>query len=326
MGPVRGAGAVLVRTGAASRVHRAVAAAAKPRENGATGPLPTAPPPMNLRHLFAALFLGAAALMGSFAAHAQVPAATAEQLMRQSGLWQQLAAMAPQVRAGMAASTAQMGAKISEAEAARVSRAIDAAYADDRLRSAALSVITQELDARRVSRLTRWYASKLGQQIARLEERAATDVTEPGITLRDGSAALKAAPADRRAVIAELVTSTRSAEILYEITVEVSIAGLNGIASVQPEAAGLSVGQIRATLEAQRPQMLQTFTELAQASFATTYAVLPLNDLRSYLRFLQSDAGRHFNAVGARAFSAAMVQGSTEFGRRLPGTKDQSNT
>lgn len=300
--------------------------ATKPRENGGSFAIAHHHRPMNLQRPLAALLFSAIALLASAAAHAQVPAAAAEQLMRQSGLWQQLASMPSQVRAGMAASTAQMGAPLSAAEEERVSKAIDTAYAEARLRSAALAVIQQELDARRVAQLTRWYASKLGQQIARLEERAAADVTDPGTLLRDGAAMLQAAPAERRAVIAELVKSTRSAEILLEITVEVTVAGLNGMASVRPDAGGPSEGQVRSALQAQRPQMLQTFTELAQASYATTYAVLPLSDLRAYLRFLQSDAGRHFNAVGARAFGAAMVQASTEFGRRLPGTKDQSNT
>jgi hypothetical protein len=281
---------------------------------------------MNFRRPLATLLFGALALLAHAAALAQVPAATAEQLMRKSGLWQQLAAMGPQVRASMAASSAQMGAALSAAEEARLAKAVDAAYADDRLRSAAMAVLTQELDARQVDRLTRWYDTKLGQQIARLEERATTDTADPARKLQDGSAALQAAPAERRAVISELVKSTRAAEILYEITVDVTVAGLKGMASVRPDAGDLWVGQVREALQAQRPQMLQTFTALSQASYATAYAELPLRDLRAYLRFMQSDAGRHFNTVGARAFGAAMVSGSTEFGRRLPGTKDQSNT
>jgi hypothetical protein len=59
------------------------------------------------------------------------------------------------------------------------------------------------------------------------------------------------------------------------------------------------------------------------ASFAKTYATLPDAQLRAYLGFLKSDAGRHFNAVAMGAFAAALADASAAFGRELPGKVKQ---
>ena len=79
-------------------------------------------------------------------------------------------------------------------------------------------------------------------------------------------------------------------------------------------------------MEAQRAVMLQNYSALFMASFARTYRAVPPADLSQYVAFMQSDAGRHFNAVALAALSAALTDASAAFGQGLPATKDAANS
>src|SRR5688500_14221567 len=86
-----------------------------------------------LKSLLYPLFTVLILTMGA-GASAQTDAATAEALMRSSGLWKQLESVAPQMRVGLA-SAAPQGSPLPAAEIERISRISDGAFAAPRLRS-----------------------------------------------------------------------------------------------------------------------------------------------------------------------------------------------
>jgi len=264
---------------------------------------------------------------GLFAAPAWAgtDAATAESLMRKSGLWEQLVDIAPQVRAGMLAGIQRSGGKPSDAEIGRLSRAVDAAYSVQRLRSACLSAIAKDLDNKQVPALRRWYDGPTGRAITRLEESLSRQGDQQ-TTLERGAALLERMPASRRRALDEIVLATRSAELMAELTISTTLATQQGAASVSPNAARPSADEMKAALDAQRQQLIRTFSAISLASFAFAYSSLSTAQLVGYADFLKSGAGRHFSAVGARAFSAAMVDAAAELGRALPGSRDKVNT
>ena len=262
----------------------------------------------------------------AIAGHAETDVQTAEVLMRKSGLWQQLAGLAPQIRAGFLAAASQSKASLSPTESARVTKILDDAYSPDRLRAASLAVLAKELDPRRVPALDRWFAESLGQRITKLEEAASNDPSSPEEQILKGSNLLKSLPESRRAVIAELVKVTRSAELMADLTIETALAVGVGAASVSPGLPSISSKELRMAFEAQRPQMLVAFHAMTMGGFSLAYTTLSTDELKNYIRFLKSDAGSHFNASSSKAFGAALKAGATELGRRLPGTKDGANT
>lgn len=275
--------------------------------------------------LLASLLLGVALLAGAPVASAQTDAKTAEELLRSSGMWQQLASIAPQVQAGFAAAAAQSGAKPTPGELERLSRVIDTAYAAERLRVAAVATLQAQTRADHVPALRRWYGSRIGKAITGLEEAASAEQTDPMAVAQEGATLLSAMQPARRAALEELVTVTRSAETLVQLTFDTALAAQQGLRSVTPDAPGTSAGELRAALEAQRPQLLQAFSGLSLASYAKAYTRLPTSELQQYLAFLKSAAGQHFTDTSLQAFTSALVEASAEMGRGLPGAKDRSN-
>lgn len=257
-------------------------------------------------------------------AWAGTDSATTESLMRKSGLWGQLAEIAPQMRTAVLASEARTGAKLSEMEIERLSRAVDSAYSAHRLRSACLAAISRDLDKTHVAALRRWYDGPIGRTITRLEQ--AQSKQNPRTTLDQGAALLETMPASRRRTLDEIVLATRSAELMTELAIGTALASQQGAASVSPKAGRPSLGEMMGALGAQRQQLIRTYSAFSLASFALAFSSVPTADLEGYVDFLKSEAGRHFNTVGMRALSAAMFEAATELGRATPGSRDKANT
>jgi hypothetical protein len=268
--------------------------------------------------------LGALALLP--AAHAETDAASAESLMRRSGLWEQLAGIGPQARAGVLASVGQSDATPSDAELERLARAADIAFGADRLRDAARGTIERGLDGQHLPALLRWYGSAVGTAMTKLEEASSADTRDPAAMMQAGSVLLQRMPEERRLLLAEMVQATRAPEAMVQLVIGTGLAAYRGAASVMPGKPAMSLAELRALLESQRPQMLRTYAALALAGMALTYEGAEAGALGAYLDFLRSDAGRHFSDLGNAAIDAAMVEASAEFGRRLPGSRDQANT
>ncbi len=144
--------------------------------------------------------------------------------------------------------------------------------------------------------------------------------------MNEGAALLRNMPRARREVFTEFIAVTRTAELLAELAIETTVASVQGLASATPDAQPVSPAELRQALDARKPQLEAAMAAQAMLAFARSYAALPTEDLKRYVQFMKTKAGRHFNATAFNAFMEALKEGATEFGRRLPGTKDESNT
>lgn len=257
---------------------------------------------------------------------AATDARTAEMLMRRSGLWDQLASVGPQIRLGFGDALTQSGGRATDTELARLGSSVDAAYGSARMRDVGLALFVRQTDDRHLPALRRWLDSPLGQSIVRLEEVAARREAEPQDALRDGAALLDAMSDARRSILRALVTASRAAESMTDLTINLGAAIHRGVASVAPTTAALGQPDFAEQLRQQRPHMLKAFSALSLASAAKTYQSLDTRDLRRYLAFVRSPAGQHLNDLANRAFDAAMVDGSHAFGRSLPASRDITNS
>jgi hypothetical protein len=271
-------------------------------------------------HLLAAILLIAGG------AHAQVESATAESLLRKSGLWEQLASIAPQIQAGLPALLTQLGTKPSDVELSRMSRVIGDAYSATRLRLVSAGVVSQRLNKEHVAELQRWFESPLGRSITKLEEAASAEGGDPQTVLQQGAVMLQKLPQTHRSLLEDLVTETKVAEAMFQITINTAVAVQQAAAGAAPHAPRMPEGDLRAALEAQRPQLLKAISTMALVGFARTYATLSPSQVQDYVNFTKSGAGSHFNAICIVALDAALTDAAAELGRNLPRTKEAANS
>lgn len=242
----------------------------------------------------------------------------AESLLRISGLWAQLADVAPQVRADAFRAFRREGATPTQAEVDRLSQAIDSSYSAQRLRSACLGAASKNLTKTHVAALRRWYEGSPGSAITRLE--VARSGQDQRALLERGAALLAAMPSSRRRVLEELVVATRMAEMQTELTIGTALAIAQGT-RVSSDPAAPSLRELKSTLDAQRHRLMRAAGAQSLAGLAGTYSSLPDADLDIYLNFLKSEAGRHFVDVAIHAVGAAMFSAAMDFGSALGQSK-----
>ncbi len=272
---------------------------------------------------FRALAGGVLLLLANAGAWGQIDAQAAEALMKKSGLWQQLAEIPAQMQASVQEIAATSEKKLSATQIARLQQTAAAAYAAERLQSTTRGLIAARLEPKHLPALDAWLDSGLGQKIRRLEEAAAADPRDTQAKLQDGVARLQGQDAARRALLTQFVEATRSAEALTNFSIDALVAMRRGLSSVTVDETGPSLQDLRAALQVQRPQMLETYAMVSTALSALHYASLSDDELAQYLVFLKSEAGRRYTDVGVQALTDALVDSALEFGRRLKGTQDR---
>lgn len=265
-------------------------------------------------------------LLAGGAAHAEVDLASAESLLKKSGLWRQLGSIHLQVKAGFREALVQRREKPSEAEVLRMMKILDAAYDGDRLRKTALKSTGKTGDAKHLAEIYAWYDSASGLAITKLEESASAEVRAPKVVEAEGIAALQQASPLRKDLISKLIVVTRSPEAIAMMSINTTLAILQGVAQASPNTAMPALPSMRYELEKQKPSIQRMLAASLQGTFAGIYQTLTDEQLGAYVAFLETTAGQHSTATGLRAFEDAMIDAANVFGQGLIGALERSNT
>ena len=251
------------------------------------------------------------------AALAAVSPEVAQDLMQKSGLWVQLDSLGTQVRTGMSAAMAKNAGRQTEAQKARMLECAQAAYAADGLRPPAIDAVAGTLQPADVAPLLAWYDSPPGRKISTMEASSSTRTTDPQERLRRGTEALSHASEARKASLQDIVTETRSVDIMADTLIEMALAVQQGMASLDPATAGTPISELKANLSSRRPQLVQHYTQIALPAYAFTYAELGDDELKIYADYLGTPAARSFNDGSTRGVARALTAGSVKLGRCL---------
>lgn len=263
----------------------------------------------NLQRLLAAL-----ALLGMHAvSFAEISAATAEALMRKSGVWAQLGDIAKQVTAGVAQSPA-----VAALDAEHIKRLEDiaaTAYEPARLRQTFLQEVSARMSMPQSVDAFKWYNSATGQLITRLEESSSASLSDAQRAMDVGNKVLAQASAKRYALLAQVVQATHAAESSVVMQINSTVAVAQGAA--QSSSAARQASELRSMLEAQRPQMVAQTTGLMLTLFAATYQAADDKALEHYVKFLLSKSGSTLSTVMNDALDKSMSAAAQRLGDAL---------
>ena len=266
----------------------------------------------NLRRVFIGLVL--------FGVHvfalAEVPLATAEALMRKSGIWSQLGDVAAQVKAGLAQSS--QDGSLPREEVQRLERIADDAFAASRLRDSVLQALSREVTATQSADALQWYDSPAGKQITAMEEAFSSSFDDLNRVMADGNKALSKASAKRQSLLSQTVKASRAAEAMASMEINITVGVMQGLANAMPGPGKRSTVDLRKGLEANRPQMVAANRGVALTMSALTY--LPANDkvLEQYVRFLSSKSGTELTASMMDAMDQSLSKAAQRLGSAIP--------
>lgn len=267
---------------------------------------------LNIRRAFIGLVLLGVHVL----ALAEVPVATAEALMRKSGIWSQLGDVAAQVKAGLAQSS--QDGSLPREEIQRLERIADDAFAASRLRDSVLQALSREVTAVQSADALQWYDSPAGKQITAMEEAFSSSFDDLNRVMADGNKALSKASAKRQSLLTQTVKASRAAEAMASMQMNITVGILQGLANAMPGPSKRSTADLRKGLEANRPQMVAANRGVALSMSALTY--LPANDsvLEQYLRFLSSKSGTELCASMMDALDQTLSKAAQRLGSAIP--------
>ena len=270
---------------------------------------------VRVRQLIVAVALLAAA---ATAAHAQ--GRRTEELMRKSGLWDQVAQMHAQMRVGVMLArddARQRGSPmLDDASFARLNGAIDRAFARDVLRETVALQMEELLAAADEAEVLRWLSSELGARFTRWEVEAGT-VAEPKRAEESAKLVAALTPA-RRAKYVRLGQALDAGNTVVTLTIGVTTAIVYGIALVTPGTdADVAANGIRSRMESQRPAMVQQFAERSVQTYSYVYRNATDAQVEAYVRFVETPAARRYHAAGVKALDDAISQAAILMGKDL---------
>lgn len=237
--------------------------------------------------------------------------ATIDELMRKSGLWEQLASISNEFQKSLGAGAVQQRVQDPHAAAA-LHRAFTVAYGADRLRPSVAAVLASKLSADDAQAALEWLGTDLGKRITLLEETSSVGV--PPERAAELAAAL---PPERRALYAQLSRALHAGDVGATIVINVAYGLARGIRIAVPELRMQDPEQVRDALEAKRPRLVAMLEEQTIASNSVTYATLSDAELKRYVAFAETPAGQRYHAATWIALDAALSEAALDAGRLL---------
>jgi hypothetical protein len=257
-------------------------------------------------------------------AAAQTQPDVVEQLLRDSGLQEQIDILSRSAPSQVLDELSKLPSKISKAEKERIHKQVSQAFASDRLSAEITRDLTKTLLPEHAATVLKWYATKTGQIVRQADVLATQEQTQmpPEALMPLGTGLLDKASPARRQLIEALERATDATEHLLQITLTTMKATDRGLRLGMPDQPWPDEQIMERQREAQSPLLRQSIHSYALASFAVTYRSVPDRVLKEYLAFCHSPAGKHVNNEGMRAFNKAFGNAVEDMTRSMTSAKD----
>jgi hypothetical protein len=253
---------------------------------------------------------------GNGPAFAQVDRATAEALLRDSGLAKALGELRKDFQTDLG--KALLGkSKDSRADIEQLERRVDAAFAPERLKQTAAAVLESDLDPAYVPALQAWFESPAGKSITKVEMNTPGDQEGIQKLRKTGAALLEQIPETRRVLLEDVLVASGAAQMASAIAIQTSLAMAGAIRRARPDANVPSEVQMRAQFESARPGLEREMSSSLLQMYAAIYREISDARLQEYEATLTSAAGRHLTKVLSKAAESALVAGTKQFWQDL---------
>ena len=200
------------------------------------------------------------------------------------------------------------------------SAAADAAFAPETLRRDFLRAMDGELNKADLDVIVAFFRTPLGARMTALEN--ARTAAGPDAPLRQAgelTAQLKSEP-ERAQVLKLMESSLRMAEIATDLAFNLGRATAIGMAAADEKTTTLpdeAIQVIDRALQKMRPAIAAQLKERVALSIAYTYREASIPELRQYLAFLTSPAGKKLYGTMLPALHGALIKAGGEFGHAL---------
>ena len=259
----------------------------------------------------------AAALCIALAAQpalAQSPEAldTAQLLVVRSGLAVQLRGVVAQMKSGME----QQRGKASDELVLKLVEAAEEAFRPALLQDAIARDVARRLQVEDMKAALAWLGTDLGRRIT-LAEEAASNTDDEAIARYMRGLKEKRPTAARVSLINDIVEATYAEDLALRSMKAMALGVALGMDSTLPRERRLGMARIEKEVNAALPKekLKQELRAMMAANCLYAYRELRDDDLRRYIEFLRSPAGKRYSDEMTQAFMDELVRASVRLGQ-----------
>jgi len=248
-------------------------------------------------------------------AHASAPnkEALAKELMKLSGLEQQIRQIPQQVLAGFD----KDGKKLPPQRYTALRRVLSQAYNAQTLEQHVYKRLHGELNHELATKTLGWLRSGLARKITKLEEQASTP---QAIQQMQGYATKleSSPPSQQRLGLARRIDlATDATELMLDITESSTFGLAMALDATLPPDQRQGEARLRVQMERQRPILREAYHRLSMVNALFTYQSLNDAELERYVDFLESEVGTQYTVLANTALKDALYEASTHANRGM---------
>ena len=240
-----------------------------------------------------------------------------QDLITKSGMERQIKEIPASIQLGIEQAR-QQGVPIDSRLAQAWAQSVPLAFSTDKMLVIVDKGLQKMLTPEDDRLLLAHYNSPLGRKITELEVKgsrpeAAAEVEAYAQKLMANPSAF----ASRLALYQEIDKAVGGTTMAVELAMAMQVAVQVGMVSAMHGPKDLNIPAMKAAVEKTKFALTQQMASSILANFAYIYRDLSTKELTAYLAFLNTTAGKKFNAGAARLLSEALAMQTEDLGRRL---------
>lgn len=264
------------------------------------------------RSLLVALTL--AVMLGASAAQAADKRALATEVMKVSGLTEQLGQTTRSINDSL--KRAEESGKATP-EQREIGAVMLEAFGTDTILASVGKNLADQLSDSDLQTVLKWYQGEPGQKLIRLENQLADPETAKGLVEFAKQAEQTPLPEDKQALYKQIDKATLTTDTTVDMQLNSRVAMVKAMNKTAKSEKKLTDAEIQEKVEAQRPQAMIFMQQINLIKFAYLYKDVPDEDIKAYLKFAESDVGKKYFKARSKALDKAMQEGSSKVGEAM---------
>ena len=193
-------------------------------------------------------------------------------------------------------------------------RAVAAIQSPDRLRAVVASVLTEELRGADLSSALAFYATALGEKVAAREVASRRAMLDADVEAGAVRASMRLDESDRARLVSELISTLDLVTANVSGGLNANLAFYRGLGDGGALVRGLTEREMLLMVWDQEDEIRAATSRWLRAHLTLAYAPLSDGELRDYIAFSASAAGRRLSAATIAAFGRVFEDTSYELG------------
>jgi len=248
-------------------------------------------------------------------AHAAAPnkEALAKELMKLSGLEQQIRQIPQQILAGFD----KDGKKLPPQRYTALRRVLSQAYNAQTLEQHVYRRVHRELNHELATKTLGWLCTDLARKITKLEEQASTPQTIQQMEVFAKKLESSPPSQQRLGLARRIDLATDATELMLDITESSTFGLAMALDATLPPDQRQGEARVRVQMERQRQKLRETYQELSTVNALFTYQSLNDAEVERYVDFLESEVGTQYTTLANTALKDALYEAGTQVNRGM---------